>query len=146
MVKDAIVLGLRTADGRKPRVALVGGTPAGAMVAGVLMEHFGCAPVAARSGAEIMALIADRQGVDVVVIDIDAGDTQSLLASQLIGTVGSRGAPPIVALGDPRAGGADAARFVRFAGTVAKPYSPRELFGALRQALAAPVAVVAGTA
>jgi CheY-like chemotaxis protein len=114
------------------------------MVAGVLIEQFGCAPLAARRGGEILALLASRERIDLVVVDV-TGNDDALSTSELIGTLGA-GQPPVVALADARAAPGEGLRYARLAGTVAKPYSPRELFGAMRSALETTPGVIAGTA
>jgi len=144
VVDTGAVLGLRTSDGRRPRVALVGGTPSSAMVAGVLIEQFGCASLSTRRGADVLRLLASREPIDLVVVDVTAGD-DSLNTSELIGALGA-GQPPIVALAEMRTAGAPMLRFARLAGTVTKPYSPRELYGAMRSALETSFGIVAGTA
>ena len=137
------VMSLRTSDGRRPRVALVGGTPASAMVAGVLIEQFGCSGLSARRSGEVLSLLASREPIDLVVVDVNGGD-DALTTSELIGTLGA-GQPPVVALADMRAPPGRGLRFAHLASTVAKPYSPRELFGAMQSALRVQPAVV-GTA
>jgi hypothetical protein len=122
----------------------VGGTPAAAMVAGVLIDQFGCARLSARRSGEVLALLASREPIDLVVVDLN-GNEEALSTSELIGTLGA-GQPPVVALADMRAAPGGSFRFARLAGTVAKPYSPRELFGAMQSALKAKLSPVAGTA
>ena len=144
MVETGAVLGLRTQDGRRPRVALVGGSPSSAMVAGVLIEQFGCASLPARRGGDVLALLASREPIDLVVVDV-TGNDDALSTSELIGTLGA-GQPPVVALAESSAAPKRAFRFARYAGTVAKPYSPRELYGAMRHALEGASTSAAGTA
>ena len=79
-----------------------------------------------------------------MVVDV-TGNDDALSTSELIGTLGA-GQPPVVALADMHAPPGEGLRFARLAGTVAKPYSPRELFGAMRSALQSNAAVIAGTA
>ena len=60
--------------------------------------------------------------------------------------LGARGALPIVAVATNRAVLADPrAHAAGFAAAVVKPYSPRELYGALHVALIGPARVVART-
>ena len=113
------------------------------MVAGVLIEQFGCSGLSARRSGEVLSLLASREPIDLVVVDVNGGD-DALTTSELIGTLGA-GQPPVVALADMRAAPGRGLRFARLAGTVAKPYSPRELYGAMEHALKART-VVAGTA
>jgi CheY-like chemotaxis protein len=114
------------------------------MVAGVLLEQFGCAPLSARRGSEVLAILASREPIDLVVVDVNVGNDEAMTTSELIGTLGA-GQPPVVALADMRVPPGRSLRFARLASTVAKPYSPRELFGAMQTALKAH-AVVSGTA
>jgi CheY-like chemotaxis protein len=140
-------LGLTTADGRRPRVAIVGGTPAGAMVAGVLIQQFGCSPINSATAAAVLALVSRDDPVDLVVIDLALPDMDAILAVELSRAVGARGAMPVVALIDNRAQmTAPRARAAGFAAAVVKPYSPRELYGAMHVALFGPATLVSGTA
>jgi len=59
------------------------------------------------------------------------------VAVQLIRAMGARGALPVVALVSDRTEVTDnRARAAGFSAVVVKPYSPRELFGAMEHALA----------
>jgi CheY-like chemotaxis protein len=69
--------------------------------------------------------------MDMLVPDMDG-----FVAVQLIRALGARGALPILALTDDRAALTAQARAAGFAGTVVKPYSPRELYAAMHAALA----------
>ncbi len=146
MGMSGTALGLMTSDGRRPRVALVGGSPASVLVAGVLIEQFGCSPVTAPSAAVALDLLQRDGGIDLMVADLAMRDIDGICLIERVRALGARGALPIVALApdravlaDPRAHAAD------FAATVVKPYSPRELYGALHVALIGPVKVVAQT-
>ena len=75
-----------------------------------------------------------------MVVDVNGND-EAMTTSELIGTLGA-GQPPVVALADMRAVPGRGLRFARLAGTVAKPYSPRELFGAMQTALRTQPALV----
>jgi CheY-like chemotaxis protein len=114
------------------------------MVAGVLIEQFGCASTSARRGHDVLTILASREPIDLVVVDV-SGNDDALSTSELIGTLGA-GQPPIVALAEANAAPGQGLRFARFAGMVAKPYSPRELYGAMRHALELNSAILAGTA
>jgi len=128
--------GLTTADGRRPRVAIVGGTPSGAMVASVLCQQFGCSTVHTPTGESVLALLRRDTPVDLVVIDLSVPDMDGIVAVQLIRALGSRGELPVVALTNDRSDVAGArARAAGFNGSVVKPYSPRELHGAMQAAL-----------
>ena len=142
------VAGLTTADGRRPRVAIVGGSPSGAMVATVLCDQFGCLPFNTRTGEAILALLRRDVPLDMVVIDLLVPDMDGIVAVQLIRALGSRGEIPIVALTEDRIETTTPrARAAGFAASVVKPYSPRELHAAMYSALAnAPMRAVAGLA
>ena len=131
--------GLTTSDGRRPRVAIVGGTPSGAMVATVLCDQFGCTPLNTRTGESVLALLRRDIPLDMVVMDLMIADMDGFVAVQLIRALGARGAMPIVALVDDRAA-MTRVRTAGFAGTVVKPYSPRELYAAMHAALGATAA------
>ncbi len=128
---------LHTAEGKRPRVAIVGGTPSSGMVATVLVEQFGCTPIHTPSGESVLALLRGDKPVDLIMIDMSVPDMDGIVAVQLIRALGARGALPVVALTNDRAEiSAPRARAAGFAGSVVKPYSPRELYGALHSALA----------
>jgi CheY-like chemotaxis protein len=132
----AAVTGLTTADGQRPRVAVVGGTQSAALVAMVLCEQFGCSAISAPTGEAVLALLRRDTPLDMVVIDLSVSDMDGIVAVQLIRALGSRGALPVIALTNDRAEVAGAsARAAGFAGMVVKPYSPRELYGAMEAAL-----------
>jgi CheY-like chemotaxis protein len=145
MAASGTVLGLKTADGRRPRVALVGGTPASALVAGVLIEQFGGSTVAAPTGAAMLARLGSGDDFDLVVLDLALPD--GMVVAQLIRTLGGRNPVPVIALSDSREEiSAPGARAAAFTGAVIKPYSPRELYGAMQVALHGPATAVSGTA
>lgn len=132
MASDA---SLTTADGRRPRVAVVDGNVATATITTLLVEQFGCAPVCARSGEAALALVRSEP-VDLVLIDLQMPDMDGIVAATLIRALGSRGAMPIVPFAISRneiAG--PRGRAAGFAGAVLKPYSPRELHAAMLSAL-----------
>lgn len=143
---DEAMSGLTTSAGERPRVAIVGGSPSGVMVATVLIEQFGCSPLNAPSGEAVLALLRADAEIDLVVIDLSMADMDGIVAVQLIRALGARGTLPVVALTNDKADiAAPRARAAGFAGAVAKPYSPRELYAAMRHALGQ-TATVAGTA
>jgi len=128
---------LCTADGRRPRVAVVDGNTTSAMVTLMLAEQFGCAGVGAPTGEAALALLRQGDRIDLVVLDLAIPDMDGIVAAQLIRTLGARGAVPIVALTDARERVATTrGRAVGFAASLLKPYSPRELFQAMSTALA----------
>ncbi|MEX0852183.1 MAG: response regulator [Bauldia sp.] len=139
--------GLTTTDGRRPRVAIAGGTPASAMVAGVLVGQFGCLAITSRTGAGVLALIGRDEPIDLVVMDLFLPDTDGLAVAERLRALGASGAIPMIALVDspsdfvsPRGGAAG------FVAAVKKPYSPRELYAAMHIALRGPAVMVSGTA
>ncbi len=147
MACNGTVLALSTSDGRRPRVALVGGTPASAMVAGVLIEQFGCTTVNAPTGPAVLALLNRHEPIDLVVMDVSLPAMDAIVATQLVQLLGPRKVPPVIALTDEHDRvSLTRARVAGFATAVAKPYSPRELYGAMRLALVGPVTVVSGSA
>ena len=128
--------GLTTADGRRPRVAIVGGTPAGAMVATVLCQQFCCTTMNTPTGESVLALLRRDTPVDLVVIDLSVADMDGIVAVQLIRALGARGTLPVVALANDRSDVATArARAAGCTGAVVKPYSPREFHAAMQSAL-----------
>ena len=136
VVSGSTIAGLMTGDGRRPRVAIVGGTPSSAMVATVLCDQFGCVPLNTRTGEAILGLIRRDVPLDLVIVDLAVPDMDGFVAVELIRTLRERGELPIVALADDRAEmAAPRARAAGFAGSVLKPYSPRELYAAIHAAL-----------
>ncbi len=127
--------GLRTYDGRQPVVAAIDGNPATAAVLVMLAEQFGCRALAAHSVEAGLALLKREPVVDLVAIDFAIPDMDPFVAAQLIRTLGKRGAMPIVAIADAASAGQRTGP-ICFSRTVAKPYSPRELFAAFETALA----------
>ena len=134
---ETIPHGLHTPDGRQPRVAVVDGNPANATVTAILVEQFGCKAIKAPSGEAALALIRRADGVDLVLIDLAIPDMDGIVAALLIRAMGRSGTMPIVPLAcrreeifQPRS------RAAGFSGGVLKPYSPRELYAAMEQALA----------
>ncbi|MEJ0098056.1 MAG: response regulator [Bauldia sp.] len=107
------------------------------MVAAVLCEQFGCSAISAPTGESVLALLRRDTPLDMVVIDLSVSDMDGIVAVQLIRALGIRGSLPVIALAGDRAEIAGArARAAGFAGAVVKPYSPRELYSAMRTALA----------
>ena len=128
---------LTLAHGRRPRVAIVGASPIGGMVATALLEQFGCTPViVTRRANHVLALLRQDEPVDLAIIDVSLPNIDGIVAVQLIRALGTRGTLPVVALTEGRRrSGRPALRAAGFAGAVAKPYSPRELFSAMHHAL-----------
>ncbi len=126
-----------TVNGRRPRVAIVGGSPASAMIATVLIEQFGCEALTAAGGEAALALLRRDPAIDLILLDLMIPDMDGIVAAQLIRSLGARATLPIVAVTDDRGRlAAPRARAAGFAGAVVKPYSPRELHAALETALA----------
>ena len=133
---DERTTGLRTPDGRPPRVVVIDGNPATSAIAVMLLEQFDCQALLARSAEAALKVLKQDQAVDLVVLDLALNDMDPMVAAQLIRALGPRGAMPIVAL----AATASATSGLRghavgFAGTVTKPYSPRELYAVLDRSL-----------
>ena len=126
-----------TASGRQPlSVAIVGGTPAQATITAVLVAQFGCRVHCAGSGEAALALLRG-QAADLIVMDLVVPDMDGLVAIQLIRALAGRRQPPILALtSDGQRTGRLAQRLGGRCEALAKPYSPRELFAAMRSALA----------
>ena len=103
MGMSGTALGLTTSDGRRPRVALVGGSPASVLVAGVLIEQFGCSPTTVPSATAALDLLKRDDGIDLMVADLAMGDMDGMCLVEHVRALGPRGALPIVALaGQPR--------------------------------------------
>jgi CheY-like chemotaxis protein len=128
---------ITTADGSPPKIAIVGGTASAAMVASMLCGQFGCTPLVTPTGEAVLGLLRSDTRVDLVLIDLSVPDMEGIVAVQLIRAMGARGALPVVALvADKTEVSSNRARAAGFAAAVVKPYSPRELFGAIEHALA----------
>ncbi len=126
-----------TVNGRRPRVAVVGGSPASTMIATVLVEQFGCDTLVAAGGEAALALIRNDPAIDLMLLDLAVPDMDGIVAAQLIRTLGAQDTLPIVAVTDNRERLATQhARAVGFSGAVIKPYSPRELHAAMETAFA----------
>jgi CheY-like chemotaxis protein len=126
-----------TVNGHRPRVAVVGGSPASAMIATILVEQFGCEPLPAPGGEAVLALLRRDPAVDLILLDLAIPDMDGIVAAQLIRTLGARTALPIIAVTDDRSRLATQhARAAGFNGAVVKPYSPRELHAAMETAFA----------
>jgi CheY-like chemotaxis protein len=127
---------LTTADGRRPRVAVVDANARTATITALLVEQFGCAPVGAASGEAALALIRKDEPVDLVLMDLEMPDMDGIVAATLIRALGARGTMPIVpfAYAKSEVSGARG-RAAGFAGAILKPYSPRELHAAMHAAL-----------
>jgi CheY-like chemotaxis protein len=128
---------ITAADGTPPKVAIVGGSASGALVASMLCGQFGCKAIVTPTGEAVLGLLRSETHVDLVLIDLSVPDMEGIVAVQLIRAMGARGALPVVALvADKSEISGNRARAAGFAAAVVKPYSPRELFGAIEHALA----------
>ncbi len=126
-----------TVNGRRPRVAIVGGSSPSAMIATVLVGQFGCETLIAASGEAALALLRNDPAIDLILLDLAVPDMDGIVAAQLFRTLGARGTLPIVAVTDDRDRlTTQHARAAGFSGAVVKPYSPRELHAAMETALA----------
>ena len=135
-MSDELIVHLMV-NGHRPRVAVVGCSPAGATVASILVKQFGCDPVCASGGEAVLALLRHDDAIDMIVLDLSVSDMDAIVAVQLIRALGQRGTMPVVALtDDPTRLAAPHARAAGFAGSVLKPYSPRELYAAMGGAFA----------
>ena len=121
---------LRTADGRPPRVAIVDGNRAGAMVTTVLIEAFGCRPLPVATAEAALALIRRDSRVDLVVIDLVLPDMDGIVAVQLIRALG-RDLPILGLAGHRSEMVATQKRAAGLTGILVKPYSPNEIYSAL---------------
>src|SRR5688572_333456 len=95
---ETIPNGLHMPDGRQPRVAVVDGNSANAMVTAMLATQFGCTVVKAPTGEAALALLRREEPVDLVLIDLAMPDMDGIVAALLIRAMGKCGAMPIVAL------------------------------------------------
>ena len=91
-----------TVNGRRPRVAIVGGRRTGAMIAGILVEQFGCEPLHAPGAEDALALIRRDPAIDLILLDLSLPDMDGIVAAQLLRTLGARNTLPILALTDDR--------------------------------------------
>jgi CheY-like chemotaxis protein len=130
----AIHAGLRTADGRPPRVAVVDGNRTSAMVLTVLVEAFGCWPLPAANAEATLALVRREGLIDLVMIDLGLTDMDGMVAVQLIHAL--RHDFPILGLAGKRS---DLARLrtraARLSTVLVKPFTPNELYDAIAAAL-----------
>ncbi len=137
---------LTMAQGRRPRVAIVGASPLGGMVATALLEQFGCTAVVTPTCEHVLTLLRGDDPVDLAIVDLSLPNIDGIIAVQMIRALGTRGALPVIALTKDEAESASPRlRSAGFAGAVAKPYSPRELFGALHGALLGTPETATGT-
>ena len=125
---------LRTADGRPPRIAVVDGNRASAMVLTVLVEAFGCWPLPVASAEEALAVVRRDSLIDLVVIDLALPDMDGIVLVQLIRALGRD--VPILGLAGKRSDvAATRKRAAGLNAVLAKPFSPNELYDAIVSAL-----------
>jgi CheY-like chemotaxis protein len=128
---------LTTAAGHAPKIAVVGGTPANAMVAISLCHAFGCVPTPVPTGEAALGLLRQDSPVDAVLLDLFVPDMDGVVTAQLIRALREANELPMVAVAGSRAETGDLrVRGAGFNAIIVRPYSPRELHGALREALA----------
>lgn len=127
--------GLYTADGRHPVVIVIDSNRSTAAVASMLAEQFGCRALPLSTASAAVRVLKEGQTIDLILIDFGIGDMNPVAAARLIHTVDLRGATPIIAIDDKAHVGVQSRERDLFAGTVTKPYSPRELFTALEKSL-----------
>jgi DNA-binding response OmpR family regulator len=124
-------------NGHRPRVAIVGGSPASATIATILIQQFGCDALRAAGGEAALALLRADPAIDLIVLDLNIPDMDGIVAAQLIRALGARATLPILAVTDDKSRlAAPRARGAGFSGAVIKPYSPRELYAAMEAAFA----------
>jgi CheY-like chemotaxis protein len=125
---------LRTADGRPPRIAVVDGNRASAMVLTVLVEAFGCWPLPVASAEEALAVVRRDSLIDLVVIDLALPDMDGIVLVQLIRALGRD--VPILGLAGKRSDvAATRKRAAGLNAVLVKPFSPNELYDAIVSAL-----------
>ena len=130
--------GLTTANGRPPRIAVLDGNALTAKLTVLLIAQFGGNIVRAATAEELLALVDGEAAIDLVVMELAAPEGDGMAAAQLIRALAAHRATPVVALVGRRDDGASQRPAAAgFAATVLKPYSPRELYGAIHAALAA---------
>ena len=91
-----------TVNGRRPRVAIVGGSPASTMIATILVEQFGCEPLAAPAAEAALALLRRDPAIDLILLDLVLPDMDGIVAAQLIRALGAPPTLPILAVTDDR--------------------------------------------
>jgi CheY-like chemotaxis protein len=125
---------LRTADGRPPRIAVVDGNRASAMVLTVLVEAFGCWPLPVASAEEALAVVRRDSLIDLVVIDLALPDMDGIVLVQLVRALGRD--VPILGLAGKRSDvAATRKRAAGLNAVLVKPFSPNELYDAIVSAL-----------
>jgi len=83
-----------TVNGHRPRVAIVGGSPASATIATILIEQFGCQALCASGGEAVLSLLRADPDVDLIVLDLSMPDMDGIVAAQLIRTLAAAGRCP----------------------------------------------------
>jgi CheY-like chemotaxis protein len=147
MPSESCHYGLRTVEGRRPRVAIVGGNSATAMITALLVEQYGCDALKAQTGEAALALLRHEDRVDLVLIDLAITDMDGIVVALLMRAMGSRGAMPIVPLTSNRDDVTNPrSRAAGFTGSLIKPFSPRELYDVMATALAHAPAAIPGHA
>ncbi|WP_175478352.1 response regulator [Bauldia litoralis] len=115
---------------------MIDSNPSTSAVLVMLGQQFGCRVIASRSVEDALALLRQENAVDLVAIDLAIPDMDPYVAAQLVRILDKDSALPIVAIADAETmTDALGARGACFDQAVAKPYSPRELYGAFETAL-----------
>jgi DNA-binding response OmpR family regulator len=147
MPNEKCQYGLHTANGTRPRVAIVDGNPANATVTSLLIGQFGCDALKAPTGEAALALLRREEHVDLVLIDLSIADMDGIVVALLMRAMGARGTMPIVPLASCRDDVITArSRAAGFCSALVKPFSPRELYAAMEAALARAPAAIPGHA
>ncbi len=127
---DADQLKLVTREGHPPNVVVGGGTPAQATVATLLATQFGCRTRHIESPEALLATLERLAGIDLVLLDQAHSHGAVPVAAPAIRHLAQTLGVPLIRLaGHP---GRDPDRPDRM---VHKPYSPRDLYAAMRDAL-----------
>jgi two-component system capsular synthesis sensor histidine kinase RcsC len=126
--------GLRTVDGRPPRIALVDGNPTSTMLLSVLCEAFGCWPLPVATAEAALALIRRDDLLDLVVVDLALPDMDGIVVVQLIRALGRDF--PILGVASKRSDISPVrTRAAGLNAVLIKPFSPTELYDAIALAL-----------
>jgi CheY-like chemotaxis protein len=130
-------LKLTTFTGASPRIALLGGSPASRMVATVLTTQFGCRALASASLEDLTGEPLDTSQADLILIDLDLPPGQTRHREPLLRMLAQSQSVPRIALAEPALLPDKDDAELGYA-LLAKPYSPRELYGAMAAAMMHP--------
>lgn len=107
------------------------------------LAHSGYEPVTARTEAEGMRLLREREPLVVVLEPYAFGPDRWTRIASLAGALEARGGPPVLAV-STLAGEGDQALAAGCAGFLAKPVSPARVLREMEGLLGAPVASAPG--